>query len=226
MNTWVCAASQVAAHPVTHTVDESPHWIQFMNLHPEPVVAKPQLRRALRRSRQELTEAFRTHAAAGFTRAVDELHRRHPSGPVLVYLPTGLEPPIESALRTLLPARDLWLPVTVAHRGLAWCPWRTTTSFAPTGPAGLLEPVGPRLQAPPSPAFVVVPCLAVDEDGVRLGMGGGYYDTFLATLDPSVPRIGCVFAAEVLPAGSVPRDSWDALLPAVVTEHGLRDLSA
>jgi 5-formyltetrahydrofolate cyclo-ligase len=67
------------------------------------------------------------------------------------------------------------------------------------------------------PDLVVVPLLAFDRGGRRLGYGGGYYDRTLAAL-PTAFRLGVAFAAQEVP--SVPAGPHDIPLHAVATEHG------
>ncbi len=68
------------------------------------------------------------------------------------------------------------------------------------------------------PETMLVPFLAFDRTGRRLGYGGGYYDRTLAAL-PGVPAIGVGFAA--LEVDAVPADDYDARLDAIVTETGV-----
>lgn len=68
-----------------------------------------------------------------------------------------------------------------------------------------------------TPDVLLVPLLAFDRHGHRLGYGGGYYDRTLAGL-PGRPAIGCAFSAQELDA--VPVDDYDAPLTAVATERG------
>jgi 5-formyltetrahydrofolate cyclo-ligase len=82
------------------------------------------------------------------------------------------------------------------------------------GRFGTLVPSGPVLV----PDFLLVPLLAFDRQGRRLGYGGGYYDRTLAAL-PGRPMLGCAFAAQEL--DEVPAGPYDARLPAVATEHGI-----
>lgn len=198
--------------------------------HPDPAGApalgKSTLRMSLRAARRASSATDLETAEVGFRKGLAELDLRHPSGPVLAYLPTSEEPPLEPGLRLLSRSRPVWLPVARPGRKLAWSRWLPSTRFEPTGPGGLLEPTGERVAVVADPAFVLVPSLAVDANGVRLGMGGGYYDTFLATLDSSVPCVACLFDREVLPAGGVPTDSWDARLRWALTERGIRETAA
>ena len=84
------------------------------------------------------------------------------------------------------------------------------------GRYGLLEPAKPL---PMRPTLVLVPVVAFDARGNRLGMGGGHYDRYFA-LHPQVQRIGV--AHECQRAGELPVDAWDVRLDAVVTEQGLQ----
>lgn len=94
----------------------------------------------------------------------------------------------------------------------------------PDGPTrrtvlGVEEPTGPRLgpETIATADVVVVPALAVDHTGRRLGRGAGYYDRALTGL--TVPLIGVVHADELLP--SVPAEPHDVPVQMVVTETGV-----
>jgi 5-formyltetrahydrofolate cyclo-ligase len=85
------------------------------------------------------------------------------------------------------------------------------------GPRGTREPP-PALPAVPAGEIdlVLVPGLAFDGDGRRLGRGGGHYDATLAAL-PRATAVGLAYEAQVVPA--VPAEPHDARLAAVVTER-------
>ena len=67
--------------------------------------------------------------------------------------------------------------------------------------------------------LVVVPGLAFDSHGRRLGQGYGYYDRFLAALGGTALSIGLAFSWQLVP--EVPVDAWDVPVDAVVTEDGI-----
>lgn len=83
----------------------------------------------------------------------------------------------------------------------------------------------PDAQAPTVPAIAIdrllVPLVAFDHTGTRLGMGGGYYDRLLGGLPEGLrPRvIGFAHALQAA-AHTLPRSPWDAPMDAVVTERG------
>jgi 5-formyltetrahydrofolate cyclo-ligase len=68
------------------------------------------------------------------------------------------------------------------------------------------------------PEILVVPLLAFDRRGYRLGYGGGFYDRTLATLRADGPTlaVGWAFAAQEI--ADVPHDATDARLDWIVTE--------
>ena len=72
------------------------------------------------------------------------------------------------------------------------------------------------------PHVVIVPLLAFDARGYRLGYGGGYYDRTLAGLRAQGPVVAVGFAFAAQQVDAVPVDGYDQRLDAVVTEAGLR----
>lgn len=64
--------------------------------------------------------------------------------------------------------------------------------------------------------FVVVPAVAFDGRGYRVGYGGGYYDRFLVGMD--VPKIGLAFSCQIIP--EAPVDQYDQAVQGIVTEQG------
>jgi 5-formyltetrahydrofolate cyclo-ligase len=87
------------------------------------------------------------------------------------------------------------------------------------GAFGIHEPldIWPRA----IPGILLVPLLAFDGRGHRLGYGGGFYDRTIALLN--VPAIGIAYAGQEVP--SLPLGPHDRRLDMVLTEHGLRRLA-
>jgi len=83
------------------------------------------------------------------------------------------------------------------------------------GAFGIHEPLDtwPRI----TPRVLLVPLLAFDSKGHRLGFGGGFYDRTIALLN--VPAIGIAYAGQQ--TESLPAEEHDAKLNAVLTEKGL-----
>jgi 5-formyltetrahydrofolate cyclo-ligase len=86
------------------------------------------------------------------------------------------------------------------------------------GRHGITEPTAVAPVMPiPDLDLVIVPGLAFDEQGWRLGRGAGFYDRFLAHPSLTATSIGAAF--EVQMTRGLPRDDWDVALHAVATER-------
>jgi 5-formyltetrahydrofolate cyclo-ligase len=141
------------------------------------------------------------------------------------FLSVGSEPPTGPLLAALadLGAR-LIVPVLRTGGELDWATYRPGDQARP-GPRGTLHPDGPRLglDAVCATDLVLVPALAVDRRGQRLGRGGGSYDRTLARLRAARPGeaarsvlvCAVVYDDEVL--DEVPTDDHDQPVDAVLT---------
>jgi 5-formyltetrahydrofolate cyclo-ligase len=132
---------------------------------------------------------------------------------VCAYLASRFEPG-SSAMVEALRSRGLrvLLPVVGPSPELDWAEYDGELR---AGAFGLREPVGPLLgpAAIGSAALVLVPALAVDHAGVRLGKGGGYYDRALKLSTGAL--VGVVRDSEFVP--SLPAEPHDVPVHAVLT---------
>jgi 5-formyltetrahydrofolate cyclo-ligase len=92
------------------------------------------------------------------------------------------------------------------------------------GPALEAWPLGGSAEPLPAAALdaVLVPGLAFDAAGRRLGRGGGHYDRLLPRLRPDCLRVGLSFEGQLL--AGVPVEIHDQAVGAVVTEAGVREV--
>lgn len=106
-------------------------------------------------------------------------------------------------------------------KNLVWHLWKPGDVLQP-GAYGILEPLpnAPTLNSN-QVDLILVPAVACDYQGYRLGYGGGYYDRLLGSPEwASKPTIGIVFEFAYLP--HLPHDVWDMQMYSVCTETGLR----
>jgi 5-formyltetrahydrofolate cyclo-ligase len=98
--------------------------------------------------------------------------------------------------------------------------WAVHTGELEPGRFGLWQPAGARLgpTAIGAAEAVVVPALAVDRFGIRLGRGGGYYDRALVHARPDAVLVTVVFDDERV--DQLPREVHDRPVTAVVTPSG------
>jgi 5-formyltetrahydrofolate cyclo-ligase len=153
-----------------------------------------------------------------------------PAGPIIAaaYVPVGWEPGGPDLLETLAAALPigsrLLLPVLLDDGDLDWAAYDGPSSLHP-GPRGLREPAGPRLgvDAIREAALLLVPALAVDLTGLRLGRGGGSYDRALARTTDAF-TVALLHDGEIV--DSVPAENHDQPVRAAVTPRGGVTLSA
>ena len=91
------------------------------------------------------------------------------------------------------------------------------------GAFGVREPEDLNFVSPDQIDLVVVPGLAFDRRGGRIGYGKGYYDGLLSRLDSQVPRIALAFEYQVL--DTVPQDGNDIQVDAIITEKSTMSCS-
>ena len=131
------------------------------------------------------------------------------AGTIAVYYSIGSEPGTHGLVYALHKRGSyVLLPVLRPDGDLDWASYEGPDSMVP-GPRGLLEPGEPPrgVDAVARADAVLVPALAVDGAGRRLGRGGGSYDRALARVGPLVPLIALVYDDELVE--HVPTDGHD-----------------
>ncbi|MFG2251411.1 5-formyltetrahydrofolate cyclo-ligase [Streptomyces mirabilis] len=187
------------------------------------------LRRGFLAVRSRLTPYDLRESARALALRALELPELAHAGTVAAYVSVGSEPGT-LALLDALHARGVrvLLPVLLADNDLDWGAYAGEGSLERVqhgGRMALLEPAGERLgpEAVQEADAVLLPGLAVDRRGMRLGRGGGSYDRVLARLeragaDPAL--VVLLYDAEVVE--HVPAEPHDRPVHAVVTPSGVR----
>jgi 5-formyltetrahydrofolate cyclo-ligase len=161
---------------------------------------KATLRRRLLSARAGLSAQQRTAAEQALRDAVLELPQVQMAGTAAVYYSIGSEPGTHRLVYALWKRGTyVLLPVLRPDLDLDWASYEGPESLRP-GPRGLTEPTEPTrgVAAVSRADLVIVPALAVDRRGVRLGRGGGSYDRALARVGSQVPTIALLYDAELL----------------------------
>jgi len=190
----------------------------------DPAAAKSVLRAKLLAARRTLTEDERALSGRSIRDAVLGLPETEMAGTVAAYYSVGAEPDTHGLVFALWKRGTyVLLPLLRPDADLDWASYEGPDSLAP-GPRGLLEPTEPGrgVTAITSADLVIVPALAADRGGQRLGRGGGSYDRALARVGPAVLTIALVYDGELLDA--VPAGAHDQRVRAVAQPGGVTRL--
>lgn len=182
----------------------------------EPSTLKARVRAQMRTARVELGAARRAQASAEVCALLDGLAELQGDGPYLLYAAFGDELNLDGLVRTLLdrharvclPRVDgqMLEPCLVGGLHRLRAGWRGVREPPPDAPALPVDSLG----------AVVVPGLAFDPRGNRLGYGGGHFDRLLARLRDEVPVIGAAYDVQIVP--ELPAEAHDRPVHTVVTE--------
>ncbi len=168
--------------------------------------AKAALRRRVLAARASLSPAERTAAAAALRDAVLALPQAEMAGTVAAYWSLSSEPDTHGLIYALWKRGSyVLLPLLRPDNDLDWASYEGPDSLRP-GPRGTAQPAEPPrgADAVARADLVIVPALAVDRRGYRLGRGGGSYDRALARVGPLVPTVALLYDGELteeVPAG-------------------------
>jgi 5-formyltetrahydrofolate cyclo-ligase len=184
--------------------------------------AKAALRETILRRRGELPESERASLGDRIIGTVLDLPAYERSGVVLAYASFGAELPTDRFLRRVLDGGKVLLLPRVGRDGLELYRVRDPRRDLVPGTWGIREPIPDRcpLADPEDVDFALVPGLAFDRRGRRLGYGGGFYDRLISVgLSDGTTLVSGAFEVQVV--DEVPVGPGDVPVHAVVTEEGI-----
>lgn len=177
----------------------------------------PETKQSLRKSLQERrrsTQLGSSEVEQLTKRAIFELSKT--TGDVAIYMSLPEEPPTEKLIAEVRKlGRNVWLP-RISGTDLLWV--KNPESFN-TGPYDILEPVGDAVFAKELTQLgaIVLPGLAVDVKGTRLGKGKGFYDRVLVQLNENVKKIVLLFDSEFIL--EIPKEAHDQPVHTIATPY-------
>ncbi len=127
----------------------------------------------------------------------------------------------EADLSSLFFEHKNWAFPRCVEKTLVWHLWQPGETLN-VGKYGIKEPLATAKVITPSSAdLILVPTVACDQRGYRLGYGGGFYDRLLSLPQwATIPTIGIVF--DFAYVDRLPVDTWDIKLNFICTETCLK----
>ena len=191
-------------------------WESFLIMH-DTHLSKPDLRRLMRQRRQALSEDDRAKAAICLTQNVLALEAWQDASKIALYLANDAEADPSLLAKELRHAgKTPYLPVIQQDNSLCFAPWVEFSELR-NNRFGIPEPQTPASKAAELD-IILLPLVAWDIHGNRLGMGGGFYDRSLSGAC-DVLKVGLAY--ELQRVETLPAESWDVNLDFVATEATL-----
>lgn len=174
---------------------------------------KSALRTQMLRVRDGLSPAIRSEKSRKIRNSILSLCHHYAPGPIHLFLPFGTEPEIRSLMEPLWEQGFQLVVPVISQEGLTLAPIEPWTALWP-GPYGILEPR--KFDPVPSDlvSLYLLPGVAFDRNGRRLGYGKGYYDKLLSR--SPAPKFGVSFDEQIV--SSVPITETDILVDGIITD--------
>ena len=182
--------------------------------------AKATLRERVREARDRLPQPERTAAATRVEEALLRLPEVASAATVAMFDAFGAEIPTSRMVSRLLDDGKRVLLPFLDEDGMEMAEIGAEEGLVPTA-YGPREPASRTAVDPTEVDVIVVPAIAFDRRGHRLGYGGGHYDRYLRRLRPDAKRIGIAFEVQVV--DDVPAGDADERVHLIVTETGSLD---
>jgi len=186
-------------------------------------LSKEELRREIRNRLRGMNPDLRAEASLVICQMVANLPAFLKSRCVALFAPLPSEPDVHPLIEEAwAQGKRVVLPLMIKHGTKAELDWHEVSSWDEVvvpGPFGLREPDPlrcPRIRITELDC-VFVPGIAFDNEGFRLGRGGGFYDSFLSRAPSTLSCIGLFFSLQKV--SHVPRERHDQALKVFVTER-------
>lgn len=186
------------------------NWVPLITLASSVANNKTEIRRSMALKRHAMEEDLKAQLDLTFCRKLLQIIERRKAQIVHTYLPMGdeidlyplIQELIDKGIKVICP-RTMKKP-QLEHRELL------SLDALNEGVFGTSYPDGPLFYGDPD--LVIVPGLAFDKQGTRLGYGGGYYDRFLA--DSKAYKVAACYPFQMIE--KVPSEEWDVRVDEMV----------
>jgi len=177
---------------------------------------KKELRRYIREQKRHFTQQQLGEMSLGIMSSLLSHSRVQKADAILMYHSLPDEVDTHSALDQLLAmGKKVLLPKVISDTEMTIHEYTGPDSLQPSEPYGILEPTTPEISIYNFQFVAVVPGMAFDREGHRLGRGKGYYDRFLSRI-PNIYKIGVCFPFQLI--DNIPFEPTDILVDEVLSD--------
>lgn len=173
---------------------------------------KETLRREAINRRMEMSEGLRSLKSAKIIRRLEELEEFKRAKHLLAYYSINAEVQTSEMLAGWSAQKKIYLPKLVNENTFIAVPYDTLAESH----YGIFEPIGGEEATKID--MILVPAVAYDRLGSRLGMGKGYYDRFLAKYK-DILKVGLAYSEQIL--ASIPKATYDVGVDLIITDEEL-----
>lgn len=193
---------------------------------------KQALRRRILDERAQLSEAVRMDESRLISGHLLKTVRAVGCRSIAGFLPTAEEVQLGGFYQAIGADVEIWLPRTTRHPdgapALEWALLPAADGWPPAtwrpGHFGIIEPPAELCRTKIRPDFIILPCVAVNLYGERLGYGGGYYDRWLDSLSAAaVPHAVVAFSCQIL-ADRLPQEPHDRKVERIIGPTGAYEI--
>lgn len=185
---------------------------------------KRALRQTIRQLRDSLSESERAQKTREIEKKLLELPKFKQAHVILFYASFGSEVPTQKLMEdSLRLGKRVILPITDTETKRLLLREVRDISTLKKNKYGIPEPAKEDSSDIEQDLIdlIIVPGIAFDVCGHRIGYGGGYYDRFLKTISPLVPRISLAFEVQIVP--EIPKEDYDLPVDEIITEKRIID---
>lgn len=186
------------------------------------IVSKERLRSTIQRRKKALSLAAIRQESRAIMKHISAWQPYRDAKAVLFYAPLRREVQIMELLeKALAGGKAVYLPLCEVKTGEMRAAVVKSVKELVRGPYGIWHPKRPRGRRPKSGKLdlLLVPGIAFDAKGKRLGRGGGHYDKFLSRLAGNAPKLGVAFSTQVV--RKVPAQAHDIPMDFLVHPGGI-----
>ncbi|EED34991.1 5-formyltetrahydrofolate cyclo-ligase [Luminiphilus syltensis NOR5-1B] len=183
----------------------------------DPLAEKASLRERMSARRRQVSSAQRTDCSIAISNAIIELEEFRDATTVAAYLPLpGEIDPMPTLCHAADCGKETAVPRVISAGVMELRAWRPGEATE-VGRGHVRQPTASSRSARiDARTLIIVPLLACDSEGIRLGFGGGFYDRLLA--GSAGFRVGVGYSWQQV--SRCPREAHDIPLHGLVTENG------